>query len=109
MVNYLQTVIYEISKHKIYFLILSLFCVDSIFTQNNVDSIIQNEPLAKIDKINRARVLLFDEICSQSKEIELIANIQDYLNDITNDNNVKYIGLSNKENFLLYIYTNLVL
>jgi len=85
---------------KILFLILLFYvCFDCVFSQSNIDSLIKSQPITKIDKINRARNLLYESI--KNKDILLITNLQEYLNNISDAN---YCGLNIDENFLLYIH-----
>jgi len=92
----------KVIKIAISLFVFCIIVINNINCQSKVDSIIQSQPLVKIDQINRARVLLRDEVFSGNKDIQLIISIQSYLNNHTNAN---YEGLSLEENFLLYIYT----
>jgi len=79
-----------------------IIIINNIYCQVNIDSILQSQPLTKIDQINISRVLLHDEVFSGNKNLGLITAYQNYLNSFTDAN---YKGLSIEENFLLYIYT----
>jgi hypothetical protein len=90
------------NKNKLIFTIFLSFWFNSLFSQVNVDSLVKSQPLIKIDKINRARVLLWEEVSSQNKNIEFIASLQNYLNKFTDGT---YVALDDEEKFLLFAYT----
>jgi hypothetical protein len=93
----------KLIKQIIILFISNFIMTNSYNCQIQIDTLIYSSKEkhidSKIDTINRYRTLLFDEIRSQNKNIQLVANYQNYLNNIIDN------GLPNEENFLLYIYT----
>lgn len=90
------------NNKKIFSIIFCFLSFNILFSQNYIDSIVASMPLTKIDKINRARDLLYEQIfIVKNKDIQFIKKIQNYLNNI---NDSSCIGISFYENLLLYVY-----
>ena len=77
----------------------SFIITNNVNCQDKIDSLVYFSIESNIDSIKKVRKLLLDELRSQNKNIQLVASLQDYLNNTIDGK------LSNQENFLLYIYT----
>jgi len=90
-------------KILIIVIIISLFQLECYAQHYDIDSLIRSRPLSKTDQKNRAYDLLYDAICAENIDVQLISGLQSYLNQ--NFDDFFYRSLTLEENLYIYLYT----
>ena len=91
-------------------IIILIIIVLTVFQLNcytqNIDSLINSQPISKTEQVNILKELLNEAINSENPDVVLISNLQNYWNK--NFDEKYYQKLSFEENCLLSIFVNLL-